>query len=363
MRATLSAESVFWCVMRTIRWNEQLDHLEMIDQRLLPGEFKIISLSSYQDVATSIAEMVVRGAPAIGISAAFGIVLAARQSNAKILARMREDIHSAAELLRTTRPTAVNLVWALERMSDVADHFQGGTEDLKKRLLDEAQKMANEDVEINKRMALFGADLIEDGDTVIHHCNTGALATVDWGTALGVIRMAHEQGKNIHVLVDETRPRLQGARLTAWELEHYNISYEIISDNAAGYFMSTGQVKSVFVGADRVAANGDVANKIGTYMLALAAKDNAVPFYAVVPSSTIDLNLNTGQQIPIEERNPAEVLDIQRDGKRLSPQGAKARNPAFDVTPNRIVTAIITEFGVIKQPFKENIQDMINQVE
>jgi methylthioribose-1-phosphate isomerase len=222
--------------------------------------------------------------------------------------------------------------------------------------LSEAQRIADEDVEINRRMARHGADLIADGDTVIHHCNTGALATVDWGTALGVIRMAHEQGKRLHVLVDETRPRLQGARLTAWELEQYGIPYEIISDNMSGHFLKTGQAQKVFFGADRVAANGDVANKIGTYMLALAAHDNGVPAYAVVPTSTIDLSLAHGGLIPIEERDPDEVLGIQFHGEPVAPSNAKARNPAFDVTPNRLISAIVTENGIVRPPYKSNLR-------
>jgi methylthioribose-1-phosphate isomerase len=204
-------------------------------------------------------------------------------------------------------------------------------------------------------MATHGADLIADGDTVIHHCNTGALAAVDWGTALGVIRMAHEQGKRVHVLVDETRPRLQGARLTAWELEQYGISYEIISDNMAGHFLKTGQAQKVFFGADRVAANGDVANKIGTYMLSLAAHDNNVPAYAVVPTSTIDLSLAHGGLIPIEERDGGEVLGIQFQGEPVTPANARARNPAFDVTPNRLISAIVTENGIVRPPYQDHL--------
>jgi methylthioribose-1-phosphate isomerase len=231
--------------------------------------------------------------------------------------------------------------------------------ELRRVVLKEAQAIADEDVEINKRMAQHGAALIESGDTVIHHCNTGALATVDWGTALGVIRMAHEQGKQVHVLVDETRPRLQGARLTAWELEQYGISYEIISDNMAGHFLRQGQAQKVLFGADRVAANGDIANKIGTYMLSLAANDNHVPVYAVVPTSTIDLGLADGNQIPIEERDPAEVLDIQFRGERVAPHGAKARNPAFDVTPYRLISAIVTENGIVYPPFQKNLPEFV----
>jgi methylthioribose-1-phosphate isomerase len=236
---------------------------------------------------------------------------------------------------------------------------EGGVDELRGAVLAEAQRIADEDVEINKRIGKHGAALIDDGDTVIHHCNTGALATVDWGTALGVIRMAHEMGKRIHVLVDETRPRLQGARLTAWELEQYNIPYDIICDNAAGYFLRTGQVQKAFVGADRVAANGDVANKIGTYKLALAANDNNVPIYSVVPTSTVDLTLAHGDLIPIEERTQVEVLDLTLMGKAVAPEGATARNPAFDVTPNRLITGIVTENGVVYPPYEKNLSKAV----
>lgn len=228
-------------------------------------------------------------------------------------------------------------------------------EKLESALLEEAAQMAEEDIAINKSMAKFGASVINDGDTIIHHCNTGALAAVDWGTALGAIRMAHEQGKNIHVLVDETRPRLQGARLTAWELSQYKIPYDIISDNAAGYFLKKGEANKVFFGGDRVARNGDVANKIGTYMLALAANASQVPVYCVVPTSTIDLALADGNGIPIEERDQEEVLDIQFHGQIVTPDGASARNPAFDVTPHHLLTGIITEKGIIDPPFSENL--------
>jgi methylthioribose-1-phosphate isomerase len=265
----------------------------------------------------------------------------------------------ASETLHEARPTAANLDWALQRVLRRAMQTEGSPDDLRQAVLEEAQLIADEDVAVNQRMARHGAALIEDGDTIIHHCNTGALATVDWGTALGVIRMAHEQGKRLHVLVDETRPRLQGARLTAWELEQYGIPYEIISDNAAGYFLHTGQVQKVLFGADRVASNGDVANKIGTYMLALAAEDNHVPAYAVVPTSTIDLSLAHGGLIPIEERDGSEVLDLQAGGQPIAPKGAVARNPAFDLTPHRLLTAIITERGVIYPPYDENIRKVM----
>ena len=327
----------------------------MIDQRLLPARFEVVAYADYQAVAGAIRDMVVRGAPAIGASAAFGMALAGCSSQAKALPLLRSELQQAAEILKASRPTAVNLFWAIERMLTVVHAPVNSADELREKLVVEAQRIADEDVQINRQMALAGAALIADGDTILHHCNTGALATVDWGTALGVIRMAHEQGKRIRVLVDETRPRLQGARLTAWELEQYGIPYEIIVDGAAGYMLRTGQAQKVFFGADRVTANGDVANKIGTYMLALAAHANGVPVYPVVPTSTIDLSLASGDLIPIEERSADEVLDIQVKGERVAPVGAKARNPAFDVTPCHLVTAWVTEKGVIYPPFHTNI--------
>jgi len=355
----LSQEGAFGVLMRTVEWDDKTNQLRMIDQRLLPGEFQIVSYETYQQVAQAITDMVVRGAPAIGASAAFGLALAAHRSKAGNAKTLRQELERAADLLRQARPTAVNLAWALDRVLKATAGVEGSAEDLRQAVLAEAKRIADEDVEINKRMAAHGAELIAPGETIIHHCNTGALATVDWGTALGVIRMAHEQGKAIHVLVDETRPRLQGARLTAWELEQYGVPYDIISDNSAGYFLSSGQVARVFVGADRVAANGDVVNKIGTYMLALAAKDNNVPFYSVVPTSTIDLSTPTGRDIPIEERDGEEVLNIQREGQPLSPPGAHARNPAFDITPHRLITAIITENGIVEPPFDQNLPKVV----
>ncbi len=343
--------------MRTVFWEN--NELKMIDQRILPARFEVLSYRGHQEVARAITDMVVRGAPAIGAAAAFGLALAGFESRASSPADLMRDLETSAATLKAARPTAVNLAWAVERLMGVAKSVNGGADDIREALLNEAQKLADEDVEINKRMAEHGAALINDGDTIIHHCNTGALATVDWGTALGVIRTAHEQGKKIHVLVDETRPRLQGARLTAWELEQYGISYEIISDNMSGYFMRAGKVQKVFFGADRVTANGDVANKIGTYMLALAAHDNGVPAYSVVPTSTIDMSLAHGGLIPIEERNPAEVLDIQFQGEPVAPKNAKARNPAFDVTPNRLITGIVTENGVAYPPFDVNLKKFV----
>ena len=242
------------------------------------------------------------------------------------------------------------------------DQSAGSVEDIAGQMITEAQRIADEDVATNKRMAEIGAELIHDGDTIIHHCNTGALAAVDYGTALGVVRRAHETGKRIHVLVDETRPRLQGARLTAWELEQLKISYEIISDNASGHFLRRHQADKVFFGADRVAANGDVANKVGSYMLALAAHANHVPVYSVFPTSTVDLSLENGDQIPIEERSPSEVLDLQLHGVRVAPEKAKARNPAFDVTPNYLFTALVTDKGIIHQPLKDNLPRIVRGI-
>ncbi len=348
--------------MRTVMWEPEGPAVRMIDQRLLPGEVVMIDLKTVDEVAEAIRDMAVRGAPAIGATAAFGLALAGARSLASDSPSLWKDLESASNTLAAARPTASNLVWALERLRARARASEDQSPHLiRKILLEEAQRIADEDVEINKAMGRYGSELIQDSDTVIHHCNTGALATVDYGTALGVIRAAHEQGKHVHVLVDETRPRLQGAKLTAWELEQYGVPYELISDNAAGFFLSSGTVAACFVGADRVAANGDVANKIGTYMLALAANDNDVPFYAVVPTSTIDLNLPTGADIPIEERDPGEVLDLEHEGRQVAPDGSKARNPAFDITPNRLVTAIVTEVGIMRPPYEESLADAVRQ--
>lgn len=328
----------------------------MIDQRILPQAFEIVSYKDYHAVAEAITTMVVRGAPAIGAAAAFGMALAGFNSKATSLAGLKEDLTEAAETLNQARPTAVNLSWAVRRMlNEVAAH-EGSADELREHLLQTAQTIADEDVATNRQLATFGAALIEDGDHIVHHCNTGALATVDWGTALGVIRMAHEQGKRVHVFVDETRPRLQGARLTAWELEQYGIPYDIITDGASGYLMRRGMVQKVIFGADRVAANGDVANKVGSYMLALAAYDNGIPVYSAFPFSTVDLELARGDLIPIEERDQDEVLAISFEGQRVTPETATARNFAFDITPNRLLSGWITEKGVIYPPFNKNLK-------
>jgi methylthioribose-1-phosphate isomerase len=266
-----------------------------------------------------------------------------------------EDLQHAARLLKAARPTAVNLAWAVDQlMSIVTSGTCAAPDDLRAALLNAAQKIADDDVEINKRIGAHGAALIHDGDTVLHHCNTGALATVDYGTALGVIRAAHEQGKRFHVLLDETRPRLQGARLSAWELHQLGVSYDIIPDTASGYYMLKGEVKLCLVGADRIAANGDTANKIGTYQIAVLAKENGIPFYTVAPTSTVDLALASGVQIPIEERSKDEVLTPY--GHAITPAHFNARNPAFDVTPNRYLSGIITEHGIVRPPFEVNLR-------
>lgn len=328
----------------------------MIDQRILPQDFKILSYDNHEDIAIAIQTMVVRGAPAIGAAAAFGMALAAMNSNASSTVEMLQDLREAGKVLNDSRPTAVNLSWAVQRMLHAAEAFSGSVEGLRECLLDLAKQIADEDVATNKKIAEYGAALIEDGDHIVHHCNTGALATVDWGTALGVIRMAHEQGKHIHVFVDETRPRLQGARLTAWELEQYGISYDIIADGASGHLMRKGLVQKVVFGADRVAVNGDVANKIGSYMLALAAYDNGIPAYSVFPISTVDFELERGDLIPIEEREQGEVLQLKLKDRRVTPESASARNPAFDVTPHRLLSGWVTEMGVIYPPFMKNLQ-------
>jgi methylthioribose-1-phosphate isomerase len=346
--------------MRTIFWDFEKHLLCVIDQHRLPAALEVVSLYTHLEVAEAIRNMTIRGAPAIGAAAAFGLALAANRSRAQSAALLLSDIEAAAVTLKASRPTAVNLAWAVDRVLRVVRGVNGSADDFRFLVLAEAQRIADEDIIINKRMGERGAALINDGDTIIHHCNTGALAVVDWGTALGVIRTAHNQGKRIHVLVDETRPRLQGARLTAWELGQYGIPYEIISDNMAGYFLHSGQVQLVLFGADRITANGDVANKIGTYMLALAAQDNGVPVYSVAPTSSIDLSLADGSLIPIEERDPDEVLGIQFHGERVMPEGAKARNPAFDITPNRLITAFVTENGIVKPPFNINLPKVVH---
>jgi methylthioribose-1-phosphate isomerase len=339
--------------MRTVEW--QKGSVRLIDQRWLPWEFQVLELRDPTAVAEAIRDMVVRGAPAIGATAAYGMALAGLRSDADSVEEMCADLEAAADRLHQARPTAVNLAWAVKRQLAVATDPQWTSADqIRAALIRHAHQIADSDVEINRQMGAHGATLVQDGDTILHHCNTGALAAVDYGTALGVVRAAHESGKRVHVLVDETRPRLQGARLTAWELKNLGISFDVIADNAAGHFMRTGQVDLVLVGADRIAANGDVANKIGTYKLAVVARENGVPFYSVAPTSTIDLELPSGDDIPIEERPPEEVLTVA--GQSVAPEGASARNPAFDVTPHRYLTAIVTENGIAYPPLARNLR-------
>jgi len=342
--------------MRTIEWHHGV--VKMIDQRLLPHRFVVAEFTDYREVARAITEMVIRGAPAIGAAAAFGLALAGLHSPATTGDALLKDLAAAAEVLRAARPTAANLTWALERMLRVAaDPSLTEASAIRQALVQAAQALADEDVEINRRMGACGATLIPQQATILHHCNTGGLATVDYGTALGVVRAAHEQGKQVHVLVDETRPRLQGARLTAWELQRLGIPQTLIADNAAGYFLQSGKVDLVLVGADRIARNGDTANKIGTYKLAVLAKENGVPFYVVAPTSTLDLSIASGADIPIEERDPREVTHIGTE--RIAPEGVPVANPAFDVTPYRYITAIVTEKGIIYPPFEENLRRVV----
>lgn len=348
--------------MRTIEWDQDQKLLRIIDQRKLPVSLEFITCKSWQDIASAISTMAVRGAPAIGVAAAFGMAMVYPSILINDQKRYKMELKKAADGLIASRPTAVNITWAVAQMVDLAKNLNQSPENIQAALLLKAQQMADSDVEINKWIGLNGANLIENGDTIIHHCNTGSLATVDWGTALGAIRTAHEQGKQVHVLVDETRPRLQGARLTAWELEQLKIPYEIITDNAAGYFLRRGDVQKVMFGADRVAANGDVINKIGSYMLALAAHQNKVPVYSLFPVSTVDINIETGDSVTIEERDSTEVLNLQFDHADIVPKGARARNPAFDITPHEYLSALVTEYGIIEPPYKNKLAGLINQV-
>lgn len=337
---------------RSMEWREE-GTLRLLDQRKLPSQKIYLELNTVEAVAEAIRTMAVRGAPAIADAAAYGLALAAVHSRAEDLAALKEELLCAEQLLRASRPTAVNLFWAMDRMHRVIAAAQS-LEELRGQVLAEAHAIAQEDAETNRRIAAYGAALIPDPACVIHHCNTGSLATFDYGTALGIIRMAHEQGKRVRVLVDETRPRLQGARLTTWELLEYGIPHTLIVDGASGFYMDQGGVDLCLVGADRIAANGDTANKIGTYNLAVVAKAHGVPFYVAAPLSTIDLQTPTGEDIPVEERSAAEITMIE--GIPIAPEGAVAANPAFDITPAAYITAFITECGVIKPPFAENLR-------
>lgn len=339
--------------MKTLWWQDET--LYLIDQTRLPLEEVSIACRDEHEVARAIVEMRVRGAPAIGVAAAYGVALAARRAEGDSPARVLGAVREAVAELRATRPTAVNLFWALERMQRQAERLaaEGDADALRNGLLTEAQEMAAEDERTNRQIGLHGAELVRDGDTILTHCNAGALATVAYGTALGVVRAAHEQGKRIHVLADETRPFLQGARLTAWELQRDGIPVTLITDNMAGHFLKT-RVNLVVVGADRIAANGDTANKIGTYGLAVIAHENRVPFYIAAPLSTIDPSIASGDEIPIEERSADEVTSIS--GVRIAPEGVPAAHPAFDVTPARYISGIIAEAGVLRAPYEESIR-------
>ena len=346
-------------MIKTVEWTK--DGLRMLDQRLLPTEEKYLMLRSYEEVADAIKQMAVRGAPAIGVSAAFGIALGARQSVSTSVADLEDDFNYICEVMSATRPTAVNLFWAIERMRETFARAKAESRDvseIKRKLIEEAQKIFDEDILANRALGRFGGELIRDGATVLTHCNAGALATAgDYGTALGVIRGARDMGKRVAVIADETRPFLQGARLTAWELNKDEIPVTLITDNMAGHVMKSGKVDAVVVGADRIATNGDTANKIGTYMVAILAREHNIPFYVAAPISTIDLSTATGTDIPIEERDTREVTHVRE--QRLAPEGINVHNPAFDVTPHELITAIITDKGVAREPYTESLRKLI----
>jgi len=338
--------------IETLRWNDPF--LEMIDQRILPFKFNYISYDSAASVAEGIRTMVVRGAPAIGCAAAFGVALEANRLKDKDKTTFISGLNKGFSVLAESRPTAVNLFWALNRMQKLLNqHADSDNKLIADALLEEAISIRNEDISINKSMGAHGAALLSDGARVLTHCNAGALATAGHGTALGVIRSAIQSGKKISVIADETRPFLQGARLTAWEMVQESIPVTLITDNMAGHLMSQGEIDAVIVGTDRVAANGDVANKIGTYMVAVLAKRHNIPFYVACPLSTIDISCANGSLIPIEERAAEEVTGFRES--QWAAKGVKVRNPSFDVTPAELVTALITEKGIIHSPNKLKI--------
>lgn len=339
-------------MIQTIQWTDE--GVVMIDQTRLPSEERYVTCRNYMEVADAIRTMIIRGAPAIGVAAAMGVAIGVAQADP---ANLDAQFARICEELGSTRPTAVNLFWGIDRMKRLYGSVRHlPWNQIRDRLITEAVLIREEDIEINKAIGRHGAPLVPDGRTVLTHCNAGALATAGYGTALGVVRAAVEAGKNIDVYADETRPFLQGARLTVWELQHDGIRATLITDNMAGHFLHAGRIGCVIVGADRIAANGDVANKIGTYGVAVLAKENNVPFYVAAPVSTLDLTLADGTHIPIEERGAAEVTHMQ--GIRVAPEGTAVRNPAFDVTPNRYVTAIITEQGVGRAPYTESLREL-----
>ena len=344
-----------------VKWSDE--GVLMLDQRLLPTEEKWLTLRTFTEVAAAIRDMVVRGAPAIGVSAAYGIALGVKNFVGTNIVDLEDEFDYISEIIGKTRPTAVNLFWAIDRMRRTFQKAKSegkSISEIKQILLLDAKAIHDEDIESQRLIAQFGGELIEDNSTVLTHCNAGALATGGvWGTALGVIRGAVNQGKNINVFADETRPYLQGSRLTAWELLQDDIPVTLITDNMSGHIMKQGKIQAVVVGSDRIAANGDVANKIGTYMVAVLARRHNIPFYVAAPLSTVDLNCPTGDEIPIEERNIREITHIQ--DIQLSPEGIDVSNPAFDVTPNDLVTAIITEKGVARAPYTESLRKMFDE--
>ena len=323
------------------------DMVKLLDQTLLPTEEVYLEISDYREIMTAIKELKIRGAPAIGVAGAYGLVLGANRITARSKELFVTQLHEIAIAICGTRPTARNLFWAIDRMENVAAKGKN-VEDIKIALLKEARKIHSEEAEATFELSKNGAELIKDGATILTHCNTGPLATTGYGTALGIIIYAHKQGKKVQVYADETRPLLQGARLTTWELRKIGIPVTLITDSMAGYFMKKGKIDCAIVGADRIAANGDTANKIGTYSVAVLAKENKVPFYVAAPTSTFDLSLSSGNRIPIEQRSPSEVTHIK--GIAIAPRYVGAANPAFDVTPNKYITAIITEKGIIRKP-------------
>jgi len=336
--------------MRTIWWED--GQVVTIDQTKLPDEVVLLRMKSYLEVASAIKEMRMRGAPLIGVAAAYGLALAAYHSKAEKREELLKQLEQSAEILRKTRPTAVNLFWAVNRVLEKAREVSGDSKAVVKAIIDEAQRMADEDVEVNRRLSRHGSRLIEDGDAVLTHCNAGSLATVDYGTALGVVRAAWEQGKRVMVLATETRPKLQGARLTAYELKRDGIPVKMITDGMVGYVMRKGLVDRVIVGADRIVKDA-VVNKIGTYTIAVLAHEHGVPFYVAAPTSTFDLTL-TAEDVVIEERSPEEVTRFGL--QRIAPEGVEALNPAFDITPLRYVSAIICETGVLRAPEFEKLK-------
>jgi methylthioribose-1-phosphate isomerase len=344
--------------LETIRWNHQRGWIELIDQTLLPNEFKYIACKSVDEIWEAIKRLQVRGAPAIGIAGALGVVLGIWDSKAESYEELKQQLDSVADYLSTSRPTAVNLFWALDRMKATAErHKNKPVPELKRILLEEAHRIIEEDKQVCRAIGRNGAELLPEECSILTHCNAGALATADYGTALGVIYAAVEMGKRIKVFADETRPLLQGARLTAWELMHNGVDVTLICDDMAATVMRQGMVDCVIVGADRIAANGDTANKIGTYNLAILAREHGLPFYVAAPVSTFDLSLENGDLIPIEQRSSEEITCPF--GLKIAPQEVKVYNPAFDVTPARFITAIITEKGVIHQPLEANIRRLL----